>query len=128
MKHLQGHGVPDVAGADLEGFPALAELALDLRWSWDHRADGVWRQLDPTLWELTRNAWVILQTVSREHLARLLGGPSFRTPGEAPVRAQRGAREEPRWFQRLHPQTPLAQVAYFSMEFMLSEALPIYSG
>ncbi|HWT81580.1 MAG TPA: alpha-glucan family phosphorylase, partial [Candidatus Methylomirabilis sp.] len=128
MKHLQGHGLPYMAGADLEGFPALAELALDLRWSWDHRADGVWRQLDPTLWELTRNAWVILQTVSRDQLARLLDDPSFRHQVDALVRAQREAREEPRWFQRLHPQAPLAQVAYFSMEFMLSEALPIYSG
>ena len=27
-----------------------------------------------------------------------------------------------------HPQSPLTCVAYFSMEFMLSEALPIYSG
>ena len=27
-----------------------------------------------------------------------------------------------------HPQAPLTCVAYFSMEFMLSEALPIYSG
>ena len=28
---------------------ALFELALDLRWSWDHSADEVWRQLDPEL-------------------------------------------------------------------------------
>jgi len=30
--------------------------------------------------------------------------------------------------QKNHPQSPLTCVAYFSMEFMLSEALPIYSG
>ena len=36
--------------------------------------------------------------------------------------------ESPAWFQQNHPQTPLTSVAYFSMEFMLSEALPIYSG
>jgi len=33
-----------------------------------------------------------------------------------------------RVFQQNHPQTPLTSVAYFSMEFMLSEALPIYSA
>ncbi|MFN2396233.1 MAG: DUF3417 domain-containing protein [Bacteroidales bacterium] len=27
---------------------ALSELALDMRWSWDHAADEVWSQLDPS--------------------------------------------------------------------------------
>jgi len=30
--------------------------------------------------------------------------------------------------QQKHPESPLKCVAYFSMEYMLSEALPIYSG
>jgi starch phosphorylase len=34
----------------------------------------------------------------------------------------------PAWFQQTSPQSSLSCVAYFSMEFMLSEALPIYSG
>ena len=29
------------------GFDELIELALDLRWSWDHSADDIWRALDP---------------------------------------------------------------------------------
>ena len=32
---------------DVEGFDSLAELALDMRWSWNHATDQVWRQLDP---------------------------------------------------------------------------------
>jgi starch phosphorylase len=32
------------------------------------------------------------------------------------------------WFERNHPSSPLTCVAYFSMEFMLHEALPIYVG
>ena len=32
------------------------------------------------------------------------------------------------WFQRAQAQAPLTTVAYFSLEFMLGEALPIYSG
>ena len=35
---------------DVEGFDSLAELALDLHWSWNHATDEVWRQLDPVLW------------------------------------------------------------------------------
>jgi hypothetical protein len=50
---------------------SLAELALDLRWSWNHGADEVWRRLDPTLWALTQNPWVVLQTVSRDKLERV---------------------------------------------------------
>ena len=42
--------------------------------------------------------------------------------------ARRQAAEAPAWFQQNHPQAPLTCAAYFSMEFMLSEALPIYSG
>src|SRR5438477_129278 len=57
----------------------LAELALNLRWAWNHSSDELWGRLDPELWELTQNP-------------------------------------------------PLKLAAYFSMEYMLSEALPIYSG
>jgi len=32
------------------------------------------------------------------------------------------------WFDTAHPGSQLRTVAYFSMEYMLSEALPIYSG
>ena len=31
---------------DVEGFDSLAELALDMRWSWNHATDQVWRRLD----------------------------------------------------------------------------------
>ncbi|HEY3914726.1 MAG TPA: DUF3417 domain-containing protein [Verrucomicrobiae bacterium] len=33
----------------------LTELALDLRWSWNHRADDLWRHIEPDLWKLTHN-------------------------------------------------------------------------
>ncbi|HST11956.1 MAG TPA: alpha-glucan family phosphorylase, partial [Terriglobales bacterium] len=38
------------------------------------------------------------------------------------------AEESDAWFQRAHPRSGVSTIAYFSMEFMLSEALPIYSG
>src|SRR5580704_4726399 len=112
----------------MDGFSSLAELALDLRWSWNHGADGVWKQLDSALWELTSNPWVVLQTVSREKLQLLLGNPAFRQEIDALVQAQKRVASAPAWFQQNHPQAPLTCAAYFSMEFMLSEALPIYSG
>jgi starch phosphorylase len=113
---------------DIEGFDSLAELALDLHWSWNHATDEVWRQLDPALWELTQNPWVVLQTVSRDKLQHVLADPGFRKSIDDLLQAKRQAAETPAWFQKSHPQSPLSCVAYFSMEFMLSEALPIYSG
>jgi starch phosphorylase len=122
------HPAYNLLPMEVEGLESLAELALDLRWSWNHRSDAVWRLLDPTLWDLTRNAWVVLQTVSRDQLSRLLADPAFRKNVDDLVAARRQWNETPAWFQQHHPQSPLTCVAYFSMEFMLSEALPIYSG
>ena len=113
---------------DVAGFNSLAELALDMRWTWNHATDEVWRRLDPVLWELTHNPWVVLQTVSREKLQRVLAEPAFRKNIDDLAQATRDAGEAPGWFQQTYPQSPLGCVAYFSMEFMLSEALPIYSG
>jgi starch phosphorylase len=122
------HPIYSLLPTEVERFDSLAELALDLRWSWSHCADDVWRQLDPALWELTYNPWAVLQTVSRDQLERRLADPAFRQRVEKCVGAKRQAMEAPAWFQQNHPQAPLSCVAYFSLEFMLSEALPIYSG
>jgi starch phosphorylase len=123
-----GHPSYDLLPTDIEGVDLLAELALDMRWSWNHATDSVWRQLDPALWELTHNPWAVLQTVSRDQVARLLADTAFRGDVDGLVRTRRQALESPAWFQQTHAQSPLTSVAYFSMEFMLSEALPIYSG
>jgi len=106
----------------------LRDLALDLRWSWNHAADELWTQLDPELWELTHNAWVILQTVSRERMDACLANASFRSKLEETLRFYEYHNTRTHWFETAHPQSPLTAVAYFSMEFMLSDALPIYSG
>jgi starch phosphorylase len=113
---------------DIEGFDSLAQLALDMRWSWNHATDEVWRQLDPVLWELTHHPWDVLQTVSRQKIKDVLADPAFRKKIDALAQSKEQAEKAPAWFQQNHPQTPLTCVAYFSMEFMLSEALPIYSG
>jgi len=112
----------------IEGYDSLVELALDMRWSWSHYADDLWRRLDSKLWEQTQNPWVVLQTVSRDVLVKALRDSDFRGDLESLLADLRGARDEPAWFQQNHPASPLTRVAYFSMEFMLSEALPIYSG
>jgi hypothetical protein len=118
----------DFSPTEIEGFDSLAELALNMRWSWNHATDEVWRQLDPKLWEITHNPWVVLQTASRDQIKLKLAELTFRKQVDGLVQTRRQAAAAPAWFQQNHPRSPLTCVAYFSMEFMLSEALPIYSG
>ena len=122
------HPIYNLLPTEIEGFDSLAELALDMRWSWNHTTDAVWRQLDPELWEFTKNPWVVLQTVSRDRIEQVLADPDFRQQVDNLVQTRRQLLSEPAWFQQTYPQSLLKTVAYFSMEFMLSEALPIYSG
>jgi len=128
-KHTRvSHPIYNLLPAEIEGFNTLAELALNMRWSWNHATDEVWRQLDPELWEITHNPWVVLQTVSRDRIERVMADPVFRNNVDGLVQTRRHVLEAPAWFQQNHSQVPLTCAAYFSMEFMLSEALPIYSG
>jgi starch phosphorylase len=115
-------------GASDVGFDTLAELALDLRSSWNHATDPVWRRLDPVLWNLTNNPWVVLQTVSRDKVRKAMADAAFRKTVDDLLHSRRQSLQNPAWFQKNHPHAALTSVAYFSMEFMLSEALPIYSG
>ena len=112
----------------IKGYESLEKLALDLLWSWRHSADKVWQRLDSDLWDLTHNPWVVLQTVSIEKLESALADPKFYSIVDDLVKEKEALAKSPAWFQKTHGKSPLKSVAYFSMEFMLSEALPIYSG
>jgi len=107
---------------------ALTELALDLRWSFNHAADELWKRLDHELWDLTHNPWILLQTVSRDKLQTVTSDPGFQSLLAELRREKKIIEESENWFQAAHPHSGISTVAYFSMEFMLSEALPIYSG
>ena len=112
----------------VDGVDALVELALNLHWSWNHAADELWETLDKELWATTQNPWVILRTVSHEKIKSALGDVEFRGRLDSLLQRNRESYQADAWFQRRHPDKALTTVAYFSMEFMLSEALPIYSG
>lgn len=119
---------PVLAGLKSDSLGALSELALNLHWSWNHSADELWKRLDPELWESTQNPWVILQTVSKEKLGSVLADPAILGTLAGLQTRSRHSYQSPAWFQEKHPGSALTCVAYFSLEFMLTEALPIYSG
>jgi glycogen phosphorylase len=109
-------------------YDGMVELALNLRWSWHHSSDELWGKMNPELWELTQNPWAVLQTVSEKRLSEVCADPSFARRVDELLREKRESVQKPTWFQTAHPGSPLGLVAYFSMEYMLSESLPIYSG
>lgn len=116
--------------ADLEEkLDGLVDLALDCSFSWSHSADPLWKALDADFWQQTRNPWLVLQAVSRTHLEQLSRDESFLDLLHKVVTQHRQALSDKRWFNETQRKnTQLNTIAYFSMEFGLSEALPIYSG
>jgi len=122
------HPLYNLLPTSIEGFDSLAELALNVSWSWNRAADELWRRLDERLWKATHNPWVVLQTVSRSVIESALADPVYREKLNSLLEANRQHAHADAWFQQHHPNSALSCAAYLSMEFMLSEALPIYSG
>jgi len=120
--------IQEANAAPALGIAALKELALNLHWSWNHAADKLWEALDSYLWETTQNPWVILRTVSNDKVNALLATASFQELLSALLQHKHKCFSADAWYQKTHPDAPLSAIAYFSMEFMLTEALPIYSG
>jgi len=106
----------------------LRDLALDLRWTWNHAADALWQEIDLEAWTRTRNPWTILLNASPTRLRDLAADGSFRAHLGRVAAARRAYLERPGWFSSTYGAPALTGVAYFSMEFGLSDALPLYAG
>ncbi len=117
----------ETGGREAQAFDTLVRLALDLRWSWNHSTDELWQAINPQFWELTHNPWILLQSASPQKLQSVMMDPSIQTLLTRLLEEQKTL-EAPAWFHNEHPHSALKLAAYFSMEYMLSEALPIYSG
>ena len=106
----------------------LIDLALDLRWTWSHAGDAVWRMVSAELWERTQNPWVMLQDVSTARWHQLVEDKPFRQELERVVAAHQHYLTDSTWYQQVHADATIRRIAYFSMEFGLGEALPLYAG
>ncbi|HEY0297784.1 MAG TPA: alpha-glucan family phosphorylase, partial [Arachidicoccus sp.] len=113
---------------EVKGISALAELAFDIKWSWNHAADKIWEAIEPELWRLTHNPRVVLQSASRNKLEEVLANADFRKLLSELVESKNDKAEDNTWFRQNCSDAQLSCIAYFSMEYMLSEALPIYVG
>ena len=110
-----------------EALAPLQELAMNLRWAWDDRTRDLFRWVDPDAWDATHHDPVsMLATTSPARLAELAADPAFLRFLSSVHEDLTRYLEEPRWFGDRH--SVLRQVAYFSPEFGIAEALPQYSG
>ncbi|HUI68992.1 MAG TPA: alpha-glucan family phosphorylase [Spirochaetia bacterium] len=111
--------------SELEG---LLDLALDLRWTWSHDTDRLWESLDREAWERTGNPYFILQSVSQARLEEAAKNAEFKEELRRWLVQRHRYLMDPGWFGRQHGARGPKGIVYFSMEFGLGEALPIYSG
>ncbi|MEZ4671652.1 MAG: alpha-glucan family phosphorylase [Anaerolineae bacterium] len=108
----------------------LQELALNMRWAWDHETFTLFRRLDRELWEATgHNPVMMLGQISQERLQRVCDDPAFmahlQTVSES-FDAYMNAKNT--WYQTHYKRLKQATIAYFSMEFGITECLQNYSG
>jgi starch phosphorylase len=108
----------------------LAELSVDLWWTWHRDARELFRQLDYTLWRATaHNPVRMLWTVPAERLRAAATSPEFLALYDRTVAAYDAARDPGEtWWARHVPSPATGAIAYFSAEFALHQSIPIYAG
>ncbi|NJD30656.1 MAG: glycosyltransferase family 1 protein [Gammaproteobacteria bacterium] len=107
---------------------AIVRLATNLRWIWNHATDRVWEALSPDVWHQTRNPILVMQNTPRSRLEELARNREFI---ERLLQLDHGLSDylaRPSWFQETQVLERAPRIAYFSMEYGLTEALPLYSG
>jgi starch phosphorylase len=110
-----------------ESVSALGTLAANLRWTWHQPTRDLFADVDPVAWQDTGgDPLALLAEVTPDRLRRLADDEGFRTRCAELSEDLSTYLTAPRWYQR-QPALPQA-IAYFSMEFGVTEALPLYSG
>ncbi len=106
----------------------IADLAMDLRWTWSHAGDAMWKMMDPQLWEQSENPFVVLQNLSHERLQALNQNEEFKQHLNHLAEARNDYCSCSGWFGDIYRDSKLRGIAYFSMEYGLGKALPLYAG
>nr|WP_206036754.1 alpha-glucan family phosphorylase [Rhodococcus sp. BL-253-APC-6A1W] len=114
-----------------ERLAALGTLTSNLRWSWHPETQDLFAAVDPELWERCGSDPVrLLGEVPPERLDALAENQEFLSRLDAAAADLDHYLARPRWYQQQQERgTAVPEgIAYFSMEFGVSEVLPNYSG
>ncbi|MBI5140847.1 MAG: alpha-glucan family phosphorylase [Nitrospirae bacterium] len=107
----------------------LRDLAFNLWWCWDHECIALWRRIDPDLWEDSgHNPVRMLATIRQERLDELADDLGFNAHLERVLASFNRYMTDQKWCERCFGKHAAPVIAYFSLEFGITESLPIYSG
>jgi starch phosphorylase len=121
----------------------LRKLAYNLHWDWNFETTDLFRRLDRDLWESSRyNPVLMLGTISQARLQEAAEDEGFLAQMDRAARQLEAYLKERTWYRKnrkldIAPSESTSAIvaqpsqecyAYFSAEFGLTTALPIYSG
>ncbi|GLZ43402.1 alpha-glucan family phosphorylase [Actinokineospora sp. NBRC 105648] len=111
----------------------LGVLATNLRWTWHPPTQDLFAAVDREIWErVGGDPLHLLAQVPAERLEQLSNDRDFLSRVAEVADDLRRYLGEPRWYQRRDGDSNGTRlpgsIAYFSMEFGVTEALPNYSG
>ncbi len=108
---------------------ALRELAFNLHWTWNYETVELFRHLDRDLWRDSGNNPVrMLGSIKQDKLSQALNDEGFMAQLERAHTNLKTYMTGPTWYESEYGKVETPKIAYFSMEFGLTECLPIYSG
>ncbi len=108
----------------------LQELAFNMRWAWDHETVALFRRLDRDLWEATgHNPVGMLGSISQEKLQAAGEDPAFMANLSAVCESfDAYMSDKDTWYREHYGKLKRPIIAYFSMEFGITECVQSYSG
>lgn len=108
----------------------LADIAMNLAWSWNRDAHALFERIDPTLWSLNASDPVhLLQEVDPARLESCAADPDFVALYDRVLQAIQGlTSDEGTWFRQQYGHPSDGPVAYFCAEFAVHDSIPIFSG
>ena len=112
-----------------ENLQGLLKLAYNLRWTWHKDTIDLFRRLDRDLWETTNhNPLHMLGVIKQETLEKALADDGFMSHFERILQDLDRYFTYKTWYERTYGKQDESQIAYFSLEYGLTECMPIYSG
>jgi len=107
----------------------LPKLAHNLYWTWHHDIQSLFRRLDRDFWEKSgHNPVLLLGNLDQKVLEYRAKDDGYLSHLKRAREALQEYLKSPSWFEKNYQSHQSFHIAYFSMEYGITECLPIYSG
>ena len=112
-----------------EPLAKLKDIAINLWWCWNYDTVNLFQRLDRELWESSHhNPIALLGMISQDRLERLAQDDGYIAQLERVYSHLNEYLNSQTWFSKNHFEESRPLFSYFSMEYGLTECLPIYGG